>query len=255
MWRLLARVSASKQTAIVLTTHNMIECEAVCTRVGIMKLGRLVCLGDSQHLRSTHGTGYMLEVSLSSIERIGDAKRFVSSNFVGAILIDEHLTMINFEIPKESIVRLSAAFRILEENKEQLGVVSYALSQSTLEQVFLKKIRNDDSAAEAKKVDSVEHTQRHPFVLDYVLGYLSWLIAILIPGFHHWHLGNRWRAVFFFFTWNQVFAGWVMDLFELHILVQQSVQQHGHATGFCCTCCAQRKNISHSVPVEVFENV
>lgn len=64
MWRLLSRIAAAKQTAIVLTTHNMMECEAVCTRVCIMKLGQVVCLGDSQHLRSTHGTGFQLELSL-----------------------------------------------------------------------------------------------------------------------------------------------------------------------------------------------
>ena len=48
MWRLLSRIAATKTTAIVLTTHNMLECEAVCSRICIMKLGEMVCLGDSQ---------------------------------------------------------------------------------------------------------------------------------------------------------------------------------------------------------------
>lgn len=44
MWRLLSRISATKTTAVVLTTHNMLECEAVCTRICIMKLGKyLIC--------------------------------------------------------------------------------------------------------------------------------------------------------------------------------------------------------------------
>jgi ABC-type multidrug transport system ATPase subunit len=64
MWRLLSKIATAKTTAMVLTTHNMLECEAVCTRVGIMKLGEMVCLGDSQHLRSTHGTGFLLELNL-----------------------------------------------------------------------------------------------------------------------------------------------------------------------------------------------
>ncbi len=42
MWRLLTRVAKTKTSAIVLTTHNMLECEAVCTRIGIMKQGELV---------------------------------------------------------------------------------------------------------------------------------------------------------------------------------------------------------------------
>ena len=53
--------------------------------------------------------------------------------------------MINYEIPKASIARLSAAFRTLEAEKERLQIVDYALSQSTLEQVFLKQIRPADT--------------------------------------------------------------------------------------------------------------
>lgn len=43
--------------------------------------------------------------------------------------------MINFEIPTSSIGRLSKAFNLMECHKLELGVVDYALSQSTLEQV------------------------------------------------------------------------------------------------------------------------
>ena len=66
MWRLLTKIAATRTTAMVLTTHNMLECEAVCTRICIMKLGEMVCLGDSQHLRSTHGTGFLLVSDFSS---------------------------------------------------------------------------------------------------------------------------------------------------------------------------------------------
>jgi ABC-type multidrug transport system ATPase subunit len=75
MWRLLSKIASLKTTAIVLTTHNMLECEAVCTRVCIMKLGEMVCLGDSQHLRSTHGTGFLLELNLVNAESKERAKQ------------------------------------------------------------------------------------------------------------------------------------------------------------------------------------
>ena len=74
MWRLLSKISATKSNAIVLTTHNMLECEAVCTRIGVMKTGQLVCLGDSQHLRSVHGTGFLLEVVVNNPKAITKAK-------------------------------------------------------------------------------------------------------------------------------------------------------------------------------------
>jgi ABC-type multidrug transport system ATPase subunit len=135
MWRLLSKIAAAKNTAIVLTTHSMLECEAVCTRVCIMKLGEMVCLGDSQHLRSQHGTGFQLELNLKSSSGVEQAKDFISNNFAGAHLIEQHSTLLNYEIPRDSISRLSKTFKLLEDNKQTLNVDDYVLSQSTLEQV------------------------------------------------------------------------------------------------------------------------
>ena len=42
---------------LVLTSHSMEECEAVCSRVGIMAAGALRCLGTVQHLKSRFGEG------------------------------------------------------------------------------------------------------------------------------------------------------------------------------------------------------
>ena len=79
MWRLLSKVRESNASAVILTTHNMLECESVCTRIGIMNTGMLVCLGDSQHLRSTLGTGFLLEISVARCEQ-SDAVKLVSYN-------------------------------------------------------------------------------------------------------------------------------------------------------------------------------
>lgn len=134
MWRLLARIRDSGSMAIVLTTHNMLEFEAVCTRVGIMKAGEMICLGDSQHLRSAHGTGMMLELHLRSEGLLHEAKRFVNDTFPSATLIEESGCMLNYEIPAASIGRLSVAFRTIEQNKDRLCADDYVLCQATLEQ-------------------------------------------------------------------------------------------------------------------------
>ncbi len=46
----------------------MDECEALCTRMGVLVNGRLKCLGSCQHLKSRFGEGYSisLHVGLSS---------------------------------------------------------------------------------------------------------------------------------------------------------------------------------------------
>jgi ABC-type multidrug transport system ATPase subunit/TM2 domain-containing membrane protein YozV len=247
MWRLLSKISEAKTTAIVLTTHNMLECEAVCTRICIMKLGEMVCLGDSQHLRSAHGTGFLLEVTLQSAANADGAKAFVHMTFADAVVVDEHATMLNFEIPRRSIARLSEAFRIMEEKKRSLGVIDYALSQSTLEQVFLKQIR-PTARDIVNQEDQQAMNSKVPRFADYATAYTMWLVAAIVPGAHHFYLGNTWRGVKYLLTLNEVYAGWFLDIFEMHVLVQKSVQEHGNiraccycwgcaAIARCCCCC------------------
>ena len=40
----------------------MEECEALCSRLGIMVGGRLQCLGSPQHLKNRFGQGYLVEL-------------------------------------------------------------------------------------------------------------------------------------------------------------------------------------------------
>jgi ATP-binding cassette, subfamily A (ABC1), member 3 len=67
MWRAIARVATErKQCSIILTTHSMEEVEALCERIGIMVGGRLRCLGTAQHLKNTHGQGFMSDMRLAT---------------------------------------------------------------------------------------------------------------------------------------------------------------------------------------------
>ncbi|KAH7463694.1 ABC transporter A family member 1 [Phytophthora ramorum] len=67
MWDVIADISTrGKESTIVLTTHSMEECEALCSRVGIMVGGRLRCYGSVQHLKSRFGDGLMFDVKLDT---------------------------------------------------------------------------------------------------------------------------------------------------------------------------------------------
>lgn len=69
MWDVIARVATErKESSIILTTHSMEECEALCTRVGIMVGGRLRCLGSNQHLKHKFGRGYQCQMKLMDPE-------------------------------------------------------------------------------------------------------------------------------------------------------------------------------------------
>lgn len=47
----------------------MEECEALCTRVGIMVSGELLCLGSPQHLKTKFAQGHCLTVKIGNPQR------------------------------------------------------------------------------------------------------------------------------------------------------------------------------------------
>ncbi|KDO21257.1 hypothetical protein SPRG_13556 [Saprolegnia parasitica CBS 223.65] len=63
MWELISDLSTNmRESTVLLTTHSMEECEALCSRVGIMAAGVLRCLGSIQYLKSRFGHGLVLDV-------------------------------------------------------------------------------------------------------------------------------------------------------------------------------------------------
>merc|ERR1712048_342636 len=61
MWTLISTTMQGR--SVILTTHSMDECEALCSRIGIMVKGQLVCLGSAAHLKTVHGAGYQFDVA------------------------------------------------------------------------------------------------------------------------------------------------------------------------------------------------
>lgn len=47
IWATLVGIRESGHSSLVLTSHSMDECEALCNRIGILSAGQFVCLGKS----------------------------------------------------------------------------------------------------------------------------------------------------------------------------------------------------------------
>ncbi|CAF1479323.1 unnamed protein product [Adineta steineri] len=126
---------------IILTSHSMDECERVCNRLGIMVRGQLACLGTIQHLKSKFGRGYTIEIKVHTIPDdtnalvIQNVQRFLLSQRQYQIEVKEitHSTGL-FQCGQRTPAEL---FQLLEENKQQLHIETYTISQTTLEQIFL----------------------------------------------------------------------------------------------------------------------
>jgi len=134
MWNVIA--STMHGRSVILTTHSMEEAEALSNRIGIMVGGRLRCLGSGQHLKNKYGAGYTLELRVAE-ERADEAANFVRQTFEGAIATEQHGGQLRYDIPR-SEMQLSEMFSLMESARERLGMQDYALSQTTLEKIFLK---------------------------------------------------------------------------------------------------------------------
>lgn len=138
LWDTVARARESGK-AIVITSHSMEECEALCTRLAIMVQGQFKCLGSPQHLKSKFGSGYSLRAKIRSDgqqEALEEFKAFVGLTFPGSVLEDEHQGMVHYHLPGDDL-SWAKVFGVLEKAKEKYGVDDYSVSQTSLEQVFL----------------------------------------------------------------------------------------------------------------------
>lgn len=68
LWNVLNLVRNSG-ASIVLTSHSMEECEAICTRMAIMIAGEFKCLGSAQHLKNKFSKAYFLTIKEGSYKK------------------------------------------------------------------------------------------------------------------------------------------------------------------------------------------
>lgn len=69
LWKLLSKVRSSGKS-IILSSHSMEECEALCTRLAIMVNGEFKCLGSTQHLKNKFSNGFWITIKLLESARI-----------------------------------------------------------------------------------------------------------------------------------------------------------------------------------------
>ncbi|KAK4876911.1 hypothetical protein RN001_009417 [Aquatica leii] len=144
LWNALCKIR-DRGTCIVLTSHSMDECEALCTRLAIMVNGSFICLGSTQHLKNKFSEGYTLIIKVKKISANEEGlqnidtdpiEEFVKEHFSSAVIQEKHQELITFYIT-DKCLPWSKMFGVMERGKKMLNIEDYSLGQSSLEQVFL----------------------------------------------------------------------------------------------------------------------
>ncbi|XP_030651874.1 phospholipid-transporting ATPase ABCA7 isoform X2 [Nomascus leucogenys] len=139
--------------SVMLTSHSMEECEALCSRLAIMVNGRFRCLGSPQHLKGRFAAGHTLTLRVPAA-RSQPAAAFVAAEFPGAELREAHGGRLRFQLPPGGRCALARVFGELAVHGAEHGVEDFSVSQTMLEEVFLyfsKDQGKDEDAQEQKE--------------------------------------------------------------------------------------------------------
>ncbi|XP_021059994.1 ATP-binding cassette sub-family A member 7 isoform X1 [Mus pahari] len=139
--------------SVVLTSHSMEECEALCTRLAIMVNGRFRCLGSSQHLKGRFGAGHTLTLRVPP-DQPEPAIAFIRTTFPGAELREVHGSRLRFQLPPGGGCTLARVFRELAAQGKAHGVEDFSVSQTTLEEVFLYFSKDQGEEEESRQQEA-----------------------------------------------------------------------------------------------------
>ncbi|NXS50705.1 ABCA1 protein, partial [Balaeniceps rex] len=121
--------------SVVLTSHSMEECEALCTRMAIMVNGRFRCLGSVQHLKNRFGDGYTVVVRVGSTGP-APVESLMQRCFPGIVLKERHGGLLQYQLPSAA-GSLASVFSVLAAHRGPCHIEDYSVSQTTLDQVFV----------------------------------------------------------------------------------------------------------------------
>ena len=127
----------------------MDEADLLGDRIAILQTGgKLRCVGSSLFLKKEFGVGYRLVVakapnSLPDTSSEQTVKNIVLGNAMGAQLLTNVGTEMIFQLPLNGTQSFASIFEALDDKVFSREIVTYGVSITTLEEVFLKVSRGD----------------------------------------------------------------------------------------------------------------
>uniref|UniRef100_A0A8C3EXC1 ATP binding cassette subfamily A member 12 n=1 Tax=Corvus moneduloides TaxID=1196302 RepID=A0A8C3EXC1_CORMO len=130
LWKIISEEVQNK-CSVILTSHSMEECEALCTRLAIMVNGSFQCIGSLQHIKSRFGRGFTVKMHLNSSTVCTETlTEFMKSHFPNTCLKDRHFNMVEYHVPV-SAGGVANIFDLLEGSKAAFNIRHFSVSQTT----------------------------------------------------------------------------------------------------------------------------
>lgn len=136
LWNIL--LDMRKDHTIFITTHYMEEAEALADKIAIISHGQLLCYGPSIQLKRRFETGYILKLLTTDQFKHAETMDLIQK-FVPEIKMKSFVrpTLI-ISLPYKYQATFPEMLGQLETRQQELGVSSISITNSSLEDVFLK---------------------------------------------------------------------------------------------------------------------
>jgi ABC-type multidrug transport system ATPase subunit len=107
VWELVRERRGDRAT--VVTTHLLEEAEALCSRIGIMVEGTMVCIGSPQRLRRLYGKGVFIDCAVTDSAATASTLREALGSGVTVEIDEEHLSHVRFRLEASDTASGTAA--------------------------------------------------------------------------------------------------------------------------------------------------
>jgi len=128
-----AITNSTQDKTVVLTSHSMEECEALCDYIGLMSAGEFHAFGTIAHLKRRFGSGYTGILYVSPDRMLDVLNALAKKDW---LTVDE-ICGSEIRIILGSTIDLAEIFEKLERLLVQGYITDYSVSPTTLDEIFL----------------------------------------------------------------------------------------------------------------------
>ncbi|RUS72525.1 hypothetical protein EGW08_019707 [Elysia chlorotica] len=133
-WKCITEANRKGQS-VVLTSHSMGECDALCSRIAIMVNGQIKCIGSPQHLKNKFGDGHTLVIHIAP-NKTDIVINELLGRFPGAKIKHMHLSRVELLIPYQT-AQVADIISFVQAAEDAKDINHYSLSQTSLDSVFI----------------------------------------------------------------------------------------------------------------------
>ncbi|KAM7035903.1 ATP-binding cassette sub-family A member 13 [Passerculus sandwichensis] len=251
IWDVLLKYKAG--CTLIFTTHHLDEAEVLSDRIAILQRGQLRCCGSPSYLRETYGQGHSLTLikkpsvfEIQDPEHIVQVTSLVQTHIPEAFLKDNSGTELTYVIPERADkTSFKGLFQALDQSLQHLHVTGYGISDTTLEEVFLKLLQESEKMPCVPQAAHLDHTNGAESACISLAGASSvrgarlvftQIIALVMKRFHHTR--RDWRGSLSNVLLPVLFVALAMALFSVKPLaidypsLQLTPRLYGNAESF-----------------------